>query len=184
MAVPRPQGSLDPMSVTESLQVIDAWLLEHGVGERERPAPVSPDVLGRLADVGTEDAVPELIEFYGHQNGLPHWFVLYGTWQFLTLEEALEQTEILVRSSAHLDALDRWKSEWLPLLTNNGGDYCFQDLRHRGIEFYNHIDGERLPVAQSLEEFFECLVRDIREGRYVFEEDEPAYRGTGTLGHG
>lgn len=105
MAVPRPQGSLDPMSVTESLQVIDAWLLEHGMGESERPAPVSPDVLGRLADVGTKDAVPELIEFYGHQNGLPHWFVLYGTWQFLTLEEALEQTETLVRSSAHLDAL-------------------------------------------------------------------------------
>ena len=66
MAVPRPQGSLDPMSVTESLQVIDAWLLEHGMGESERPAPVSPDVLGRLADVGTENAVPELIEFYGH----------------------------------------------------------------------------------------------------------------------
>ena len=54
------------MSVTESLQVIDAWLLEHGMGESERPAPVSPDVLGRLADVGTENAVPELIEFYGH----------------------------------------------------------------------------------------------------------------------
>ncbi|MFC4640302.1 SMI1/KNR4 family protein [Deinococcus hohokamensis] len=172
------------MSVTESLQAINAWLLAHGVVEDERPAPASPDVLEQLSSTASGDAVAELMEFYGHQNGFPHWFILYGTWQFLTLEESLEQMDALVRSSAHLGAPEQWKPEWLPVLTNNGGDYCFQDLNHGGLDFYSHIDGERLPVNRSLEEFLERLVRDIRRNDYVFEDDEPTYRGTEAVGYG
>jgi len=124
------------------------------------------------------------MEFYGRQNGLPYWFILYGTWQFLTLEEALELRDTLVKSSAHLGKGEQWKQEWFPILTNNGGDYCFQDLQGGDLEFYSHLDGERVQVNLSLEEFLEHLVQEIQEGEYIFEDDEPTYTGTHQLGHG
>jgi len=66
---------------------------------RQPSVPSPPDALLALSTIG---ALAELLEFYAQQNGLPHWFILYGTWKFLTLEEAFELTGILIRSSAYL----------------------------------------------------------------------------------
>jgi len=55
-----------------------------------------------LLALSTIGAPAELLEFYAQQNGFPHWFILYGTWKFLTVEEAFELTGILIRSSAYL----------------------------------------------------------------------------------
>lgn len=168
------------MSVTASLQATWAWLREHGVAEDSRPAPASPNALSTLS---TTSAPAELLEFYAQQNGLPHEFILYGTWQFLTLEEAFELTGILIRSSAHLGE-QRWNPAWLPILTNNGGDYCFQDLRQGDLAIYRHMDRERLPLQQSLGAFLERLVAELRAGEYVFTDDGLSYRGPRILGEG
>ncbi|WP_407572999.1 SMI1/KNR4 family protein [Deinococcus altitudinis] len=146
--------------------------------EDSRPAPASLDALLTLSTAG---APAELLEFYACQNGLPHWFILYGTWQFLTLEEALELTGILIRSSAHLGE-QQWNLAWLPILTDNGGDYCFLDLRQGDLAVYRHTDGERLPLRQSLAAFLGGLVLKLHSGEYVFIDDEPSYTGPRVLG--
>jgi len=161
------------LSVTESLQASTIWLLEHGVNIDERPAAASAAALERLARIG---APADLLEFYRLQNGLPHWFILYGTWQFLTLEEALEYQQ----TKPHQE--EPWNPAWLPLLTDNGGDYLVQDLMQGSLSLHRHTDGARLPVSPSLSAFLAHLVHDLHAGEYVFEDSEPTYTGTRTLG--
>ena len=76
----------------------------------------------------------------------------------------------------------RWNPAWLPVLTDNGGDYGFQDLRQGDLAIYRHMDGERLPLRQSLGAFLERLVTELHAGEYVFIDDEPSYCGSRILG--
>ncbi|MFC4424838.1 hypothetical protein [Deinococcus navajonensis] len=134
--------------------------------------------------MGPTHAVSELRELYGVQNGLAHWFILYRSWQWITLEEAFPLIEYLIKSTAHLGQERQWSSMWFPLLTNNGGDYLFQDLRQGHLQAFSHITGECFPVSPDLSSFLGELVRDLETDRYKFEDDEPLYVGRRTLGHG
>jgi len=164
-------------SVSESLLAIQVWLQAHGVEEGECPEAASPEALERLLSLG---APAELLEFYRFQNGLLHGFILYGTWQFLTLEEALARQDTLRWTPAVPD--EPWNVSWLPLLTNNGGDHLVQDLQQGSLILHRHTDGERLHVSPSLSAFLQRLVQDLQAGEYVFEDGEPAYTGARILG--
>jgi len=170
------------MNVTECLRATEAWLLEHGVTADELPAPASPDALKALVEAGSAVATADLLDLYGQQDGFPHWFVLYDTWQFLTLEEAFRWRDLLQVPPAPSGGQSGWQPHWLPVLTNTGGDYCFVDLHRGGLDFYSHLDGEHLRVSASMGEFLNSLVRDLQQGRYLFEDGEPRYAGVDRIG--
>lgn len=166
------------MNVNEALQAVNAWLGEHGVAADEAPAPATPQALAALGGLG--EVTADLSDFYSVQNGLPHWFILYRTWQFLTLENALEVRQSLLRSTSHLPLEGRWQHSWLPVLTNNGGDYVFVDLGGGAVEFYSHLDGSRSPVSDGLPDLLGTLVNDLEDYRFV--DEEPEYQGGRAIG--
>ncbi|MFN4251849.1 SMI1/KNR4 family protein [Deinococcus sp.] len=172
------------MSITENLRLINAWLSENGVSIDEKPAPADPDQLSKLKSMYPQGSISEIDEFYRQQNGFPNWFVLYSTWQLMSLEEALTAKEILKISSTHVGHDDQWQPFWFPILTNNGGDYVFKNINTGEIEFYDHTDGEKILISRNLDYFLKMLAEDINQHEYVFEGDEPSYRGQRVIGHG
>lgn len=145
-----------------------------------------PEVSSRadidLAELEAGLTIPDEIKDFLLVGGLPDWFVVYTTWELLSLEfmvKSYPENLDLYGPESQLENKNRWKESWLPVASNNGGDYLFVDTEHSGFFRYRHFDGDVDKVADNFAQFVANIRMDVEEGRYKLSRDEtPEYIGT------
>lgn len=145
-----------------------------------------PDASSRadigLAQIETGMAFPDDVKDFLLAGGFPDWFVVYTIWELLSLEfmvNSYQENLDLYGSSSQLENENKWQASWLPVASNNGGDYLFVDTERRGLFRYRHFDGDVTRVADDFAQFIANIREDVEQDVYKLSHDEtPKYVGT------
>lgn len=119
--------------------------LDHLLRER-RPdyhaalqAPASEAEIDALRGLVDDEQPEALLQLYRWKNGQPrhNYESLHDNWMFMPIDDIVEAKNILDGMiGADFDDPEHWRREWLPFLSNGGGDHLCLDLAS--------AEGERL----------------------------------------
>ncbi|MFN4251850.1 SMI1/KNR4 family protein [Deinococcus sp.] len=167
-------------TVQVDVQAIRWRLTCDGPDDAYWPEPNSAADL-ELAELETGLSIPESVSNFLLAGGFPDWFVVFTTWELLSLEfmvNLYHENLSLYGPHSPIQNENRWQSTWLPVASNNGGDYLFMDSASDGLFRYRHFDGDVIKVTDSFEQFIHGIREDLEQDRYVLSHDEtPEYRG-------
>jgi len=98
-----------------------------------------------------------------HDGQNPRTFEsLAGNRMFMALK-------VIAETKTELDGMIFWRREWIPFLTDGGGNYTVLDLSPEGngrlLDFY-HDDELRKPVNASVDEWIAELGESMEDGSY------------------
>lgn len=169
------------MSVTSDVNAIHDRLKQDGIEDAYWPE-VSSRADIELAELETGLPLPDEVKDFLLAGGFPDWFVVYTTWELLSLEfmvNSYQENLDLYGSSSQLENENKWKESWLPVASNNGGDYLFVDTEQSGLFRYRHFDGDVKRVTDDFAQFIANIRKDVEQGEYKLSRDEtPEYVGT------
>lgn len=172
------------MTITSDVGAIRDRLKQDGPSDAYWPdVSTSADI--ELAELETGLTFPEEVKDFLLAGGFPDWFVVYTTWELLSLELMVSNYHDnleLYGSESKLQNEKKWELSWLPVASNNGGDFLFVDSRRNGLFRYRHFDGDVLKVADDFSDFIYRIKEDVEHDGYRFsKEDVPEYVGGGEI---
>jgi len=156
-----------------TLNKIDEWLEENRpeylLDLRPPATDAQLDALAAQFNLPLPEGFRTLYRWHDGQN--PRTFEsLAGNRMFMALKVIAEtKTELDGMIGHDFEDPEFWRREWIPFLSDGGGNYTVLDLSPEGngrlLDFY-HDDELRKPVNASVDEWIAELAESMEDGSY------------------